>query len=88
MFQQDNIIVVYSTDISQLANSLEGIYGPNFDGVKYLERFYDKCIELNPIKPADYLSFKGINTQAGFIFVNTTVELLDYKRPRSELATD
>ena len=80
LFQQDNIIVVYSTDISQLANSLEGIYGPNFDGVKYLERFYDKCIELNPIKPADYLSFKGINTQAGFIFVNTTVELLDYKK--------
>lgn len=35
LFQQDNIIVVYSTDISQLANSLEGINGPNFDGVKY-----------------------------------------------------
>jgi len=55
LFQQDNIVVVYSTDISQLANSLEGIYGPNFDGVKYLERFYDKRIELNPVKPADYL---------------------------------
>ncbi len=80
LFQQENIVVVYSTDISQLANSLEGIYSSNFDGVKYLERFYDKCIELNPIKPADYLSFKGINTQAGFIFVNTTVELLDYKK--------
>lgn len=75
LFQQENIVVVYSTDISQLANSLEGIYSSNFDGVKHLERFYDKCIELNPIKPADYLSFKGINTQAGFIFVNTTVEL-------------
>lgn len=55
LFQQDNIVVVYSTDISQLANSLEGVYGLNFDGVKYLERFYDKRIELNPVKPADYL---------------------------------
>lgn len=80
LFQQDNIVVVYSTDISQLANSLEGVYGPNFDGVKYLERFYDKRIDLNPIKPADYLSFKGINTQAGNIFINTTIELLDYKK--------
>lgn len=80
LFQQDNIVVVYSTDISQLANSLEGIYGSNFDGVKYLERFYDKRIELNPVKPADYLSLKGINPQAGNIFINTTIELLNYKK--------
>lgn len=80
LFQQDNIVVVYSTDISQLANSLEGIYGPNFDGVKYLERFYDKRIELNPVKPADYLSLKGVNTKMGYVFVNITIELLNYKK--------
>lgn len=80
LFQQDNIVVVYSTDISQLANSLEGVYGPNFDGVKYLERFYDKRIELNPVKPADYLSLKGVNTKMGYIFVNITIELLNYKK--------
>lgn len=80
LFQQDNIVVVYSTDISQLANSLEGIYGSNFDGVKYLERFYDKRIELNPVKPADYLSLKGINTKMGYVFVNITIELLNYKK--------
>lgn len=77
LFQQDNIVVVYSTDISQLANSLEGVYGPNFDGVKYLERFYDKRIELNPVKPADYLSLKGVNTKMGYVFVNITIELLN-----------
>ena len=80
LFQQDNIVVVYSTDISQLANSLEGVYGPNFDGVKYLERFYDKRIELNPVKPADYLSLKGVNTKMGYVFVNITIELLNYKK--------
>lgn len=80
LFQQDNVVVVYSTDISQLANSLEGIYGSNFDGVKYLERFYDKRIELNPVKPADYLSLKGVNTKMGYVFVNITIELLNYKK--------
>lgn len=80
LFQQDNIVVVYSADISQLANSLEGVYGPNFDGVKYLERFYDKRIELNPVKPADYLSLKGVNTKMGYVFVNITIELLNYKK--------
>lgn len=80
LFQQDNVVVVYSTDISQLANSLEGIYRSNFDGVKYLERFYDKRIELNPVKPADYLSLKGVNTKMGYVFVNITIELLNYKK--------
>lgn len=39
LFQQENIVVVYSTDITQLAHSLQGVYGPNFEGRKYRERF-------------------------------------------------
>lgn len=80
LFQQDNIVVVYSTDITQLAHSLQGVYGPRFDGRKYLERFYDKRHELNPIKPADYLLYKGINTMDGYTFVDITIDLLGYKQ--------
>lgn len=80
LFQQDNIVVVYSTDITQLAHSLQGVYGPRFDGRKYLERFYDKRLELNPIKPADYLLYKGINTIDGYTFMDITIDLLGYKQ--------
>lgn len=80
LFQQENIVVVYSTDITQLAHSLQGIYGPRFDGRKYLERFYDKRLELNPIKPADYLLYKGINTMDGYTFMDITIDLLGYKQ--------
>lgn len=80
LFQQENIVVVYSTDITQLAHSLQGIYGPRFDGRKYLERFYDKRLELNPIKPADYLLYKGINTIDGYTFMDITIDLLGYKQ--------
>lgn len=80
LFQQDNIVVVYSTDITQLAHSLQGVYGPRFDGRKYLERFYDKRLELNPIKPADYLLYKGINTMDGYTFMDITIDLLGYKQ--------
>lgn len=79
LFQQKNIVVVYSTDITQLAHSLQGVYGPNFEGRKYLERFYDKRLELNPIKPADYLLYKGINTMDGYAFMDITIDLLSYK---------
>lgn len=80
LFQQENIVVVYSTDITQLAHSLQGIYGPRFDGRKYLQRFYDKRLELNPIKPADYLLYKGINTMDGYTFMDITIDLLGYKQ--------
>lgn len=80
LFQQDNIVVVYSTDITQLAHSLQGVYGPRFEGRKYLERFYDKRLELNPIRPADYLLYKGINTMDGYTFMDIPIDLLSYKQ--------
>lgn len=80
LFQQDNIVVAYSTDITQLAHSLQGVYGPRFEGRKYLERFYDKRLELNPIRLADYLLYKGINTMDGYTFMDITIDLLSYKQ--------
>ena len=80
LFQQDSIVVIYSTDITQLAHSLQGVYGPRFEGRKYLERFYDKRLELNPIRPADYLLYKGINTMDGYTFMDITIDLLNYKQ--------
>lgn len=82
LFQQENIVVVYSTDITQLAHSLQGVYGPKFEGRKYLERFYDKRLELDPIKPADYLLYKGVSTNYGYAqsYIQITDELLSNKQ--------
>ena len=82
LFQQENIVVVYSTDITQLAHSLQGVYGPKFEGRKYLERFYDKRLELDSIKPADYLLYKGVSANNGYTqsYINITNELLSNKQ--------
>lgn len=82
LFQQEKIVVVYSTDITQLAHSLQGVYGPKFEGRKYLERFYDKRLELDPIKPADYLPYKGVSTNYGYAqsYIQITDELLSNKQ--------
>lgn len=82
LFQQENIVVVYSTDITQLAHSLQGVYGPKFEGRKYLERFYDKRLELDPIKPADYLLYKGVSTNYGYAqsYIQIADELLSNKQ--------
>lgn len=79
IFQLPNVIVVYSTDIVQLSRSLEGVYGSHFAGRAYLERFYDKRIELRRIMPLDYLEFKGLRANRGHPFIDIIGELLDYK---------
>lgn len=82
LFQQENIVVVYSADITQLAHSLQGVYGPKFEGRKYLERFYDKRLELDSIKPADYLLYKGVSANNGYTqsYIHITNELLSNKQ--------
>lgn len=60
LFENDNIILVFSTDVEQLANAISGAYGREFDGEKYLERFYDRIVPLSRPSSAAYLSRLGI----------------------------
>ncbi len=43
---RDDVILVYSVDLEQLAELIRGFYGQGFDGYRYLEKFYDTIIEL------------------------------------------
>jgi hypothetical protein len=51
----DNVIVVFSTNVSQLAHTVEGYYGGGFDGSKYLTRYYDKRLALSEVKASSYI---------------------------------
>lgn len=54
LFENNRVIVVYSADLEQLANSLEGAYGNDFSTRQYLERFYDTRFEMTPINTEHY----------------------------------
>lgn len=53
-FENEDVIIVLSADLEQLANSLAGVYGEKFDSKKYLERFYDTKFSLSQISVEDY----------------------------------
>jgi hypothetical protein len=42
----DSISFVLGVNLRQFAHTIEGCYGPKFDGPAYLERFFDRVIEL------------------------------------------
>ena len=45
-FQAPNVTFVFAVDLSQLQNTIKRYYGTNFDGLQYLDRFFDIVIPL------------------------------------------
>ncbi|MGY8873145.1 MAG: KAP family P-loop NTPase fold protein [Pseudomonadales bacterium] len=45
-FQTNNFVFVIATDTEQLQNSIQAIYGHNFDSRRYLKRFFDREAKL------------------------------------------
>lgn len=60
LFENDKVILVFSTDMHQLGNIVSGAYGDRFDGSRYLGRFYDRIIPLSKPDPAAYLATCGM----------------------------
>ncbi len=48
LFQNENIIIIISTDSLQLAHATAGSYGPKFDSQHFIERFFDQRLTLMP----------------------------------------
>ncbi|TWF54146.1 KAP family P-loop NTPase fold protein [Neorhizobium alkalisoli] len=46
LFDADNVVFVLSTDTTQLAHSINAVYGPSFDSRRYLQRFFTRSYEL------------------------------------------
>lgn len=56
LFQNENVIVLISTDSLQLAHACAGLYGPGYDSQRFIERFYDRRLELGPVDPIKVVS--------------------------------
>ncbi|MGA1810008.1 P-loop NTPase fold protein [Sphingobium sp. WW5] len=65
LFQIDGIVFVVSTDNDQLCHSIKAIYGLEFDGKKYLRKFFDRTFIFRPSDRRKFIehifSHRGIN---------------------------
>ena len=76
LFENERVIVVYSADLEQLANALEGFYGGSFSTQKYLERFYDRRFEMTPVRKKCYLKGSTLLQYDEYRFDSIVNELL------------
>ena len=61
LFELDNVVVLYALNVKQLACVIEAQYGANFDGRRYLSKFYDLQLPIRTIAMDDYLTYKTVN---------------------------
>lgn len=59
----DNIVFIFSIDILQLQYTVKKVYGEGFDGIYYLEKFFDMQMNLPKVPLEKYLVYKGALTK-------------------------
>ena len=56
LFEVDNVVFIFATNTDQLQHSVRGAYGPDFDGFRYLKRFFERTYLLEEPKPDRFLA--------------------------------
>lgn len=85
LFDVPGITFVLSMDKAQLAHSICGLYGNNFDGSGYLRRFIDVEYQLKPVKASQYAEhiFDAIGLSA--IFTKRQRQSNSFQYEKSEI---
>lgn len=57
LFDDENIIFVFSTNLEQLENTVKKCYGESFAAYEYLDKIFDLRLGLNEIQVDEYMLF-------------------------------
>ena len=68
-FDDDRIIFVFSTDLSQLTHTIKKFYGEGYDSCRYLNRFFDLRLRLPEINLEKYCINIEFNDNNSFITI-------------------
>lgn len=78
-FNHKNVIFVFSVNHEELTHTVENVYGKDFDGYKYLSRFFDLEINLPAVNPEKAIEFYGKETAVPNRLINEVINF--YKLP-------
>lgn len=67
-FIHEKITFVFSVNINELQHTVKKHYGNDFDGAKYLERFFDIPVALPSPNLSKYLQNLGFNEYSSYVF--------------------
>lgn len=81
LFNNENTILVFSTDACQLAHAIKGLYGNSFSAEKYLERFYDLKYQPSPVNCLKYLRELGYDSEDHYYYTSVANGFISLLEP-------
>lgn len=72
------LVFLLSTNNQQLSHTIKKVYGENFDGAGYLNKFYDLIFDLPPADTEKYIKYLGKNSASLHWKDITPAEVVDY----------
>ena len=80
--RNENIIVILTTNIQQLSNTIKNIYGYKFDVDEYLDKIIDMTFSLPPIDKLNYIRSLPLesNNHSDNWFTETIIAYVNFKR--------
>lgn len=75
-FDDERIVVVISTNIRELSNTIKNMYGNDFSAEKYLDKFFDLRLVLPSVNIDNYLrtiNTKYTNSSYSYYYVNMII---------------
>lgn len=76
-FSNDRITFVFSVNLQELQHTIKGCYGEDFDGCRYLDRFFDYRFDLPKANMVKYYRELGIE-DSYWVFDSTCKAVIDY----------
>ena len=76
-FDNERITFVFSMNLKELQHTIRNCYGNEFDGSRYLDRFFDLRTSLTPVSYEKYLETLQCLTEKGF-FESMCKEVISY----------
>ena len=65
-YNNDNLVFVLATNNVQLSHTIRKVYGYDFDGIGYLNKFYDLIFNLPAIDKEKYIAYLGQNVRSNY----------------------
>lgn len=77
-FSVENVIFVLSINSAELVNTVKAVYGQNFDGYRYLDRFIDFKMELPKFDTETYLTSIGFDRSYSMVSYSVLLYVIEH----------
>lgn len=77
-YTNDRLVFLLATNSHELSHTVQKVYGESFDGIGYLNRFYDLVFNLPTVDRNAYIRHLGTNPSSNLWDIEILIEVVDY----------